>query len=222
MDDSDIPFNFFDFFGYLIPGIIFTIAIICVLIPDNTYQNTIDFFKSITDFKYIISFVIVIMVYGLGHVVSSLGSYLFEGLLIGKWLGYPSENFFNSKVKNTWPFPSYGNNYSKEFRNSFNEKFKERFGDFNSFDKFILCFTYVKEKCPATLGRLNIFISLYDFSRNSAAALLILAIVSILRGYYLYAGILFILTFLFISRYLKFFRIYGDEIFRTFYVFKTE
>jgi hypothetical protein len=223
MEDSDIPFNFFDFFGYLIPGIIFTIAIIWVLIPDNTYQKTIDFFKSIEDFKYIISVIIVIMVYGLGHVVSSLGSYIFEGILVGMWLGSPSDNLFNSKEKNTWPFSSYGKNYSKEFRNSFNDKFKEFFGDFKETkDRFFLCFTFVKEKCPATFGRLNIFISLYDFSRNSAVALLFLAIVSILRGYYLYAGILFVLTFIFISRYLKFFRIYGDEIFRTFYVFKTD
>lgn len=223
MDDEKIPFNLFDFFGYIIPGLIFTIAIIWVLIPENTYQKTIDFFKSVTDFKYIISFVIVIMIYGLGHVISSLGSYLFEGLLVGEWLGYPSKNLFNSEQKNTWPFSSYGKSYSKEFINAFNKKFKEHFGEFEDIgDKFMLCFTLVKEKCPATFGRLTIFISLYDFSRNSAMALLILAMVSILRGYYSHAVILFVLTFLFISRYLKFFRIYGDEVFRTFYVFKTE
>ncbi len=222
MDDSNIPFNFFDFFGYLIPGLIFTTAIIWVMIPENTYQKTIDFFNSTKDFTYIISFVILIIIYGLGHVVSSLGSYLFEGILVGKWLGYPSKNLFNREEKNTWPFSSYGKNYSKEFRNSFNEKFKEHFGDFNSLDKFILCFTYVKEKCPATFGRLTIFISLYDFSRNFALALLILAVVCILKGYYLYSGILFVLTFLFISRYLKFFRIYADEVFRTFYIYNLK
>ncbi len=219
MDDLKIPFSFFDFFGYLFPGFIATIAFIWLIIPNDAYQRTIDFFNSTKDFKYIIFFVILIMIYGLGHVVSSLGSYLFEGILIGKWLGYPSENLFRRERKNTWPFSGYGRNYSEKFIDAFSEKFDGYFGDFNSYDKFMLCFTFVKEKCSTTFGRLITFISLYDFSRNSAMGFLILAIVSILKGYYFYGVILIILTFFFISRYLKFFRSYGDEVFRTFYVY---
>lgn len=222
MNNLKIPFTFFDFFGHLFPGFIFTITIFWLLIPEQTYQKTIDFFSSTKDFKYIIAFAILLIIYSLGHVVSSLGSYLLEGLLLGKWLGYPSENLFGTERKNTWPFSSYGKNYSKKFRKAFNEKFKKHFGDFNSYDKFMLCFTFVKEKCPTTFGRLTIFISLYDFSRNSAVALFILAIVSILKGYYLYGAILFVLTFMFISRYLKFFRRYGDEVFRAFYVYSLK
>lgn len=312
MDDAKIPFNFFDFFGYLIPGLIFTIAIIWVLKPKDTYQEIFDFLISTKDLIYIVSFLIIIIIYSLGHIVSSLGSYFFESLLVGKLLGYPSNNLFAGKEKNTWPFSSYGKNYSKEFRNSFNEKFKEHFGDlflfswdeitgsnnekliefleqnfhidgakikkieniddgktiqvstaknlislklnnektkvrlkiddyrtdefnvkakngnlniygdFNISDKYMLCFTFVKEKCPVALGRLTIFISLYDFARNSAMALLILALVFIYNGYILYAEILFVLTLIFISRYLKFFRIFGDEVFRTFYIFKDQ
>lgn len=222
MDNLKIPFTFFDFFGYLFPGFIFFVAILWILVPEQAYQKTIDFFNLTKDFKYIISFAILIIIYSLGHVVSSLGSYLFEGLLVGKWLGYPSEHLFNDERKNTWPFSSYGKNYSERFRDAFNEKSKEQLGDFNSYDKFMLCFTFVKEKCPTTFGRLTIFISLYDFSRNSAIALLILAIVSILKSYYIYSVLLFGLTFLFTSRYLKFFRIYGDEVFRTFYLYSSE
>lgn len=223
MADLKIPFSFFDFFGYLFPGFIFATAIIWLLIPNDPVTKIIDFFNSIKDFKYIFSFVIFIVIYGFGHVVSSFASYLFEGILIAKWLGYPSDNLFKNKSKNTWLFSSYGQNYSEQFRVAFNKTFTENFGEFGNYDKFMICFNLVKEKCPATTGRLAVFISLYDFSRNSAMALIPLALVSIFQGYYLYGVIIFGMACLFISRYLKFFRIYGDEVFRSFYVyFKTK
>lgn len=219
MADLKIPFSFFDFFGYLFPGFIFTISIIWLLIPNDPMTKIINFFNLTKDFMYLSLFATFIIIYGIGHIVSSFGSYLFEGMLIGKWLGYPSKNLFKDESKNIWLFSSYVRNYSEQFRVAFNDIFEEKFGVFGDYDKFMICFSLIKEKCPATAGRLAVFISLYDFSRNSAMALTILAIVSIFQGYYGLSVIILVVAYLFVLRYLKFFKIFGDEVFRSFYVY---
>lgn len=218
MDTLKIPFTFYDFFGYLFPGFIFAISICLLFTQSIEYEKIIVFLNDFEEYKYILVLIIAIISYSLGHVVSSLGSWLFEKILIGKWLNYPSDNLFKKNNKNGL-FSSYRRNYTEEFREAFNKNFEEIFGDFKNYDKFMLCFTYIKEKCPNTFSRLNVFISLYDFSRNSAMSLLILAFVTILKGNLLFSLLLMLLTLLFFTRYLRFFRIYGDEVFRSFYVY---
>ena len=93
---------------------------------------------------------------------------------------------------------------------------------------FMLCHSVVKEECPAAFSRLNIFIIQYDFARNLAMALLVsipfLMWVGFSRNEMVYVGLgllsalLFAVLFL---RYLKFYRRFSDEVFRSFYVYGT-
>ncbi|MDD3248467.1 MAG: hypothetical protein PHF18_16680 [Methanosarcina sp.] len=219
METLENPFSFLDIFVYLFPGLIVFFTIAWFFIPENQVPDIWVFFSETKDFKYIFLFLALIIMYSLGHIVSSFGSCVFEKGLVKNCLGYPRDNFFRNEKKSRWPFIYYGVNYSEQFRERFQVIFENCFGEFTNQDKFILCFTFVKENCPTTFGRINTFISLYDFSRNSAAALIILSITFFLKSYFIYGFLTFIFAFLFTFRYLKFFQLHSDEIFRTFYVY---
>ena len=241
MENLKSPFSFFDLFVYLVPGLIFSFTVVWFFLLENGASKIVDFFSNTKDFKYIFFFLTLIVAYSLGHVVSSLGSLIFEKLLVKKYLGYPTKNLFSNEKNRKWPFKSYGNNYSPQFIEHFCKTLENYFGEFENQDKFMLCFTFVKENCPTTFGRLNTFISLYsftfvkencpttfgrlntfislyNFSRNSAAALIVLSISLFLKSYFLYGIITLLLAFLFTFRYLKFFKLYSNEIFMTFYI----
>jgi hypothetical protein len=218
MESLKNPFSFLDLFVYLFPGLIFFFTIAWLLTPEDKISEIWLFLSKTTDFKYILFFLVLVIIYSLGHIVSSFGSFVFEKVLVKKILGYPKDNFFRKEKNSVWPFMHYGFNYSEQFRERFQVIFENYFGEFTHQDKFILCFTFVKENCPTTFGRINTFISLYDFSRNSATALIILGIVFFTKSYFVYGLLTLISAFLFTSRYLKFFQLHSDEIFRTFYI----
>ncbi len=221
MGSLRIPFSFYDFFGNIFPGFILLMIIYWILVPENTYEKLFHFFDVTKDFKYIITFVILLVSYGLGHVVSHIGSYIFEKIVIRKWLKYPSYNLFNPDQKYRF-FKDYKRSYSKEFITAFSKNFEKIFGKYGDYDMFMLCFTTVKEKCSTSFERLTVFISLYGFSRNSSTAFLILTIVLLIKGYLLYSGISLLIAYVFFLRFLKFYRIYADEVFRTFYVYTSK
>lgn len=218
METLKNPFSFLDLFVYLFPGLIFFFTIAWFFIPENRVPEIWSFFSETKDFKYIFFFLALIIMYSLGHILSSFGSCIFEKILVKYYLGYPVDNFFRNEKNNKWLFMYYGGNYSEQFRERFQKVFENCFSEFKTQDKFILCFTFVKENCPTTFGRINTFVSLYDFSRNSAASLIILGIVFFIKSYFIYGLVTFIFVFLFTFRYLKFFQLHSDEIFRTFYI----
>lgn len=128
-------------------------------------------------------------------------------------------------------FKKYKEPYSKEFQQQFEIHFGEYFNKikYNEEDKFKLCFAVVKENCHITYGRLSTFISLYNLSRNLTISFLI-SIPILIYNCIIFQNLIFLigilialmLIFFFFKNYLKYFKIYSDEVFRAFYIYCLE
>ncbi len=217
-------FNFYDFLGYIIPGYLLTGGLVLVLVPLPRVREILD---SLEPYKYIVSFATVLVAYGAGHLTSQLAGLIAERLLIGKWLGYPSAHLFGAGGPGRL-FAAYRRAYSEPFVKEWKPLYEETFGmPFEHHQAFLNAYHYVKENSQPSLARLNTFIAIYDFARNTALALFVVGIAAALQGVRLGASThlaiasasatMAVLLFL---RYLKFFRHYADEVFRTFYVLR--
>ncbi len=242
---GQISFNRYDYFGILFPGSLVTASLFLffpeIVLLINSYINSVGGLNYL--FIAFFSLIGILMCYIAGLVVTSLGRWLLEDKIIGKKLGYPGDILFkvndpgqnnvtpSSHKQGTW-LKVYKKPYSPDFIESFNKVFS---GYFNATllkdqkDKFSLCFATVKEHCPATLDRLNTFISLYGLNRNLVAAFLILSGVVVAHAIKIFNALPLIWLFLFalliyvhFKTFLKFFRTYGDEVFRTFFIFASE
>jgi len=214
-------FSFYDFVAHFIPGLLLIGAVTVVFL---TPANVSQLLRDAEAYKYVFSVVMVLLSYGLGHVISQLAGVLIEGVLVRRLIGYQSEHLFADGTKARWLFRDYKRSYSEDFRTRFLDIYEKTFETgFAHDDTFMNCFHYVKEKSERTLTRLNTFIAVYDFSRNMAMALLILSLSTLTKGMmscnrFLLCGspALLVLGFLFLYRYLKYFRHYADEVFRSF------
>ncbi len=223
-----VSFNRYDFFGLIFPGLLLIISIIFI-IPQNYYIAIAESLESYKDLKFVFVFLIYISIifasYLIGMIISSIGSWVIEGYFIKKKLKYPSYNLFNNKNSNR--FKNYRKSYTNTFIEQFNKIFSSYYNgiEFNDDDKFILCYTYVKEKCPITYSRLSVFLSMYGLYRNlTVCFILILPILLVNFMLSLNFFMIFLMTISFFFsiicfiRYLKFFRIFSDEVFRSFYM----
>lgn len=215
-------FSLYDFLGFIIPGYLVLGGLIVLFVPLPTIRAALE---SVEPYKYIVSFATVLIAYGTGHLVSQLASLIAERLLIGKWLGYPSENVFHTQPRGRL-FKDYQRPYAEAFAKEWKQRYEATLGGaFHHREAFLNAFHYVKEHSRQTVERLNTFIATYDFARNTALALVVIAVgagVQALRlggrDYVAVSGVALLTAVLFFYRYLKFFRHYTDEVFRTFYV----
>lgn len=110
--------NFYDFFGYLLPG--FFLVGLFIFEYDvgdlmeyytennNTFRNLsgndieskLDYllqflsWNSEGDFKFTTLFLFIIYCYLLGHILAAIGSIIYEKFIVANFLKYPSENLF--------------------------------------------------------------------------------------------------------------------------------
>ena len=220
-------FNLYDFFGYIIPGGVLGFGLILIFFRIDHIAILV---RALEPYKYLAGFSLVLISYAIGHVVSFAGYLILEKFFVGKIVGYPSKNFFDQDKKKGWFFAGYRQEYDRNFIKKIYGLYKNTFGtNFTSFDGFMSCFHYVKENSEPTRERLNIFLNSYDFCRNMTVSLLILGItLLIINGiaigtflFWLGINMIFLAT-IYLNRYLKFFRQYGDEVFRSFYVLSLQ
>lgn len=227
MAEMRIPFSVFDFFVYLIPGALVVSSVFVIVWPVNDLTSLWSDLNSIGDLRYALYGIALILAYVVGHAIAAAGSSFLEGVVIGRVLGYPSTNMFRST--NSRFFWKYRKSYSPKFVSEFDRLFEQLFGrGYDREDIFMLCHSVVKEECPAAFSRLNVFIVQYDFARNLAMALLIsfpfLLWVGLARNESSFIALgLFsaLLCVVMTLRYLKFYRRYSDEVFRSFFTYNT-
>lgn len=167
--------------------------------------------------------------YMVGHAISALSGGLIENQIVRKRLGDPSSHLFGGK-KGKFPFAYYKSSYPYAFIDQFKRGFEKIFKQkFSTEEAFMLCYTFIKEKSSVTYSRLERFITLYSLSRNLSLTFLLVTPLLILRAYFFKDWIYLLLAIsslgfsaLFFLRYLKFFWIYSDEVFRTFHLFTLE
>ena len=232
MTDLKISFNRYDYFGLILPGVLLLISVLFI-IPQEIYISLGNSLESFKDLKYAFVFLIgttlIFFSYLIGMIISSIGSWLIEGYIIKKKINYPSYNLFNDTSSKR--FKSYKKSYSSTFIEQFNKTYNEYYTgiSFQGDDKFMTCFHYVKEKCPITYSRLNIFLSMYGLYRNLTVCFII--ILSIFTVYFILTLNLILIVIMLLSggfsiicfyRFLKFFRIFSDEVFRSFFMHRYD
>ena len=152
------PFNLYDFFGYLFPGI--TFCFLCLLC-DYCHKSISQILTSITDLGFSLNitsavFSLLFLGYILGHVISALSSYFWERMVVECILKFPSNNmFFTKSEKKMLFFFKYRKGYSSDFQEKYKILFEKTFHiDFkNSSDIFWLTFEYVAHNCPVAFSR---------------------------------------------------------------------
>lgn len=245
-------FTLYDIFGYLIPGATFVILIWIGLHPE-ILKYLIGLSYSVPTIIIILSkywtiWIIIglVITYILGHIIASISSMLFEKIIIGECLKYPTYNMLpqniidehlgsklNTKNKREKGVKklnnillgyrgSMGNETVKIFCDLFVKKFGEQGKSIllkDKFNIFVLCFSSIKETCPLSYERIINYVSAYGFSRNSSMVFFLAAIiVSILKFNLLFMLTCLIIAFFLFRQYLKFLRRVNDETFYQFMV----
>lgn len=227
---SQVSFWAYDFFGYLLPGAFllasFTKANLYVHEMVSPHWGT----ASYADYA-----ILICIAYTLGHVVSSLSSYLLEKLILRKFLGYPTIQMFKEENKKAPVFerifsPGYFRSYSNQFQSIFKKLFDERFGlkQFDEHDYFWLTWSYVVAREPVAYRRATHFLELYGFTRNMSMTFILIGTATWWYGWsnfvngYLFSSICFVFAIALFSNYTKLLRRLNDEIFRAFVALHSE
>jgi hypothetical protein len=192
-------FSFYEFVGIIVPSAVFLYT--TQLIIEFVYQKPIVDFSKVGE-----TTVFVIVCYGVGHILQSLGN-IFEGVLWFIYGGMPSkwltkENRFGNKL------------FSNPLNQTILDKAKQKFGDgISDYGRLVYNLIYLKEKT----ARIDIFNGNYSLFRGLAISFLLIIIMC---GYFfslyvtLLASIPFILS---VMRMIRFAKYYATETFRTFY-----
>lgn len=226
-----IPFSVYDFFGYLAPGVLF-LGSVDYFILDH---QLIEYAKE----NLITAIVSLIIVYIIGHFISSASYWSFEKIIVGKCLKQPSETLFKESViteKKTWKklllsfiknpkeflFSSYYIPFSQTVLKKINDKLG-RIDDSTDIAKgnakFQLAFSKVKMH-ELSMVSLNNFLNLYGFARNISLVCIVMAFILIYCS--IFCGIItnlwwivgyLVAGVMMFDRFLKFYRYYDRDLF---------
>ena len=211
MNGIKIPFNPYDFIGYIVQGFLLLIGPILLFVPTETVNRFITSYNIYTSF-----FVLLFISYILGHINAEIGSFILESTYVKKIKGYPKILECNK------PF-------NKEFKRVFDAYFKNKFEIEDARNSFLLAFHTVKENCPVAYSRIFTFLGLYGFSRNLCMVFKIYAILFLIKfifdmnSLYLVGFVVSIaLSYVFFRRYYKFLSHHNSEVYYSFYLYAKD
>jgi hypothetical protein len=212
----NIPFSVYDFFGYLASGFIFLSSVIYVGTEKNIFCYDLNFVSSVF---------VILIVYIIGHLISVPAKSFYERLIVKKGLKLPSYILIpNNPAPKVLSKLFY--EYFEEFPDKIANKIKEKaikedkvWKDNDRRAFFHNAYGKVKIDNNA-IARLDIFLSLYGFCRNTSFTLLISFFLIFIGGWH--RGFLLNFALCIFSllaclglfyKYLKFFRHYSYELF---------
>ena len=216
---NKLPFDPYDFFGYLASGLLILVGMDIVL-----------GFPAILgrEFKVVDSAILIIAIYVTGQIIATPAKALLEDGLVGKVLGRPNVNLFQEKKPRIRGliFPGFYLSLPTQTRMKILSKAKNEGVEGIGEDLFLHVRYSQAVVQDQKLGeKLNSFINKYGFSRNLSFSALLVGIGCLikmvlspgsdtdLRNY----GITALITAIFLLyRYLKFFRQYSYEMFNTY------
>jgi hypothetical protein len=211
-----LPFSVYDFFGYLASSFLLFAAV------DHAFDGG----RLLGDSpKFMLGLLWLVVAYIAGHLIAHVSSVLLEQGLVRRVLRSPEETLFQERPCSAWArlFPGFYRPFPKEIRERVLVKAHEQAGIAGAGRAlFFHCHTIAKRD-QATLGRLNSFLNLYGFCRNSTLALSVAAAVLIAGalfggdfGKLWWAAAALVGSVGMFYRYLKFFKLYTEEVFRTY------
>lgn len=215
--ENKIPFTSYDFWAYLSAGFLF------LFIADLVAGTALLARDSWTVVQGVVA---VSAAYAVGQLVASLSSLVFERLLVGKLLGYPRNVLFGQPRAWRWVralMPGYFSTLPEQTRQATLDKGKATGVTSPGEGLFWAAFANARAT-PVVMSRLDSFLNLYGFCRNTA----LVAFVDAGLLYWSYRwgsgpderlywslaaiGVGVGMTF----RYLKFYRHYAVEVFTSF------
>ncbi|MGA8746437.1 MAG: hypothetical protein WB507_11310 [Solirubrobacterales bacterium] len=214
---NQLPFSVYDFFGYLASGAVLLASFVAAFFGEDAFENSP---------TLVLGFLLVIVIYALGQTVANLAGELIEHRIVRRRLGTPTDIllcFRHPEPSVSRWFPGYFRPLSPGVR----EQVKERAGDRHGDDLFFHCHARMK-LVPVVQSRLETFIRLYGFCRNTALAMVIASVflgVGIILGtagtgsvagpgWWLVLAVIASVGLFY--RYLKFYRQYGFELFTSY------
>ena len=216
-----IPFTVYDIFGYIAPGALLTVAL------DRFFPSSKILATASQDaFSGIVSF---FLLYVIGQIIAAPSSYLLERLFAKKCLQDPRRVLL--EPKNTAGlrilFKEYFNPLPGKVRDKIIKKSgmkKNKMKDGRQKDeKYDTIYQYIYSKVKKdtdALGRLNIFLNLFGFSRNISFAAFLLSFILLVNSFitgkwennYWIVGF-YGVSIIMLYRFLKFYRHYTYELY---------
>lgn len=220
--DQRIPFTSYDFWAYLSAGFMLLFAV------DQAAGTKFLMRDNWTVVQVVVA---VSVAYSVGQLAASASSLLYERLLVGKLLGYPRNILFGQSKAWSWVrrlMPSYFAPLPIETQRAVLAKGGEIGVDQPGEALFWPAHVYCRS-APAVAARLDNFLNLYGFCRNTALVGLLDAGVfywSYLQPdgpveHLLWARLSLLVSLGMTLRYLKFYRHFALEVF-TAWAFATE
>lgn len=223
---STIPITLYDFFSHLVTGTIVTIYILFLFEingynwPDPLSQTFIKYQDIGLELVFLI-----IGSYLLGYIVSGFSLWFLQKRIVTRFLSTPMRNLFRSKSPRRELFSYYKHPYQKAVQKQIIDYYEQITQiKFNIPACFTFALHFVKENCPESYSRIQIFQIHSIFSRNLTFCFMLISLYSIIAfsqntlGLHL---IIFTITsiggLIFFRRYLQFARLYANEIFMSFY-----
>lgn len=215
--DQKIPFTTYDFWAYLSTGLLL------LFVVDHVAGIAL---LNREDWNVVQVLVAFSAAYATGQLVASLSSWLFESVLVGKLLGYPKHTLFGQPKAWKW--------VQRCLRNYFRPLPVEtqkaaiargRLVGVSTPGEALFWPAFSNAQAtPAVAARLDNFLNLYGFARNVALVAFINSAVlywSYMRPGGAYEDLVFSRIALVFGigmtlRYLKFFRLYSNEVFTSF------
>lgn len=215
--DQKIPFTSYDFWAYLSAGFLLLSAVDHIANTGLLARNSWTVVQGVVAMS---------AAYAVGQLVASMSSWLFERLLVGRLLGYPRDTLFGRPKAWRWVqrcLPAYFQALPPETQSAALER-GGRVGVATSGEALFWPAFSNARATPAVAARLDNFLNLYGFARNVALVAFIDS--AILYWSYLqpkgppedlvYARIAVLVGAGMLLRYLKFFRLYANEVFTSF------
>jgi hypothetical protein len=213
----NIPFDPYDFFGYLASGLVVVVGMDLVI----GFPHILG-----TDLKIVDGAVLLLAIYIAGQIIATPAKAIFEDLVVDKILQRPNVNLFREKkpVLRSLMFPGFYGLLPPDRQKRVLERARAA-GAGTDGESLFLHVRYSEEirTNEGLMARLNAFLNKYGFARNLCFATLAVGIAALvkakLRSDPLLAkyGILsIVVALLLFYRYLKFFRQCSYEMFNTY------
>ena len=215
--DQKIPFTSYDFWAYLSAGFLLLFAIDSVVGTKLLMRNSWTIVQGV---------VAISVAYAVGQLIASASATVFEKVLVGKLFGYPRDTLFgksraSKKVQRL--LPGYFMTLPAATQAAVLEKGQKQGVGQSGEALFWVAFSYARQT-PAVMSRLETFLNLYGFCRNTALVAFIDAALfywSYLQSngpseHLLWSRLSLIVAIGMTLRYLKFFRLYANEVFTSF------
>lgn len=214
----NLPFTVYDFFGYLATGFVLLFAADYAFEFDWLHRENLP--PGVIVFSTIAA-------YTIGHVVAQLSSYLLEHKVVRALIRSPEETLFTSEPRGwqAYVFPSFMKPFPVTTQQRVLKKAKAAGIEEPSRALFFHCHAIVKGD-KTTLERLNTFLNIYGFCRNVSLASFLAGVFLVVAALWihtgdrgpklLWGGIAFATAIALFYRYLKFFKHFTEEVFRTY------